>query len=502
MIDVMKRLAELDAGNPNIVNPITQLAAAKHAPVTEIRTPVTEAEGNDLRVLAGVKQRSNLTESAIAECGMMPMGAPMPSTIPASINMSAGNANEIVSMMRGIMDLAKGETGFSDGPSMSRIPAMGAPMPGLGLPMGDVDRDGDHDMRDHDLEAPDAGPLMGADDDNMVSGPTFGDDDSGFDDSGADELADIMKKIKTGEPVKIKTDMPVKVTSDEPIKGTTDKLNKVSGDGPSKDEGALGAIGGGIVGGVAGGPLGALTGAAAGDQLTDTETYDNTPNPKTKGDGDDFANIINKVRSADMTTTPANSGSNPMPDEKKKEESFANAFEAKLMAEYKKFVNESTTTEAAKYRDAKYKDKLYTQEPRDYDQYDYGDDDYYNPKPADYPGAKRKIGGSEFDHNDPLRKGDGIGRSGIKNNINLSGKRKGLPSRDQITSLKTSIKSAKGTHAEPNLPEGMMDKVKDTVKKGVKAVDKLVTGGDKEDLIKDLQKKAGIPQTGKKPDSK
>jgi hypothetical protein len=114
---------------------------------------------------------------------------------------------------------------------------------------------------------------------------------------------------------------------------------------------------------------------------------------------------------------------------------------------------EQKTDEAAKYRDAKYKDKLYTQEPRDYDQYDYGDDDYYNPKPADYPGEKRKIGGSEFDHNDPLRRGDGIGRSGIKNNILDRGPRKGLPSRDQITSLKGSIKSAKGTHAEPNLPE-------------------------------------------------
>jgi hypothetical protein len=210
MIDVMKRLAELDAGNPNIVNPMAQLAAAKHAPITEVRTPVTEAEGNDLRVLAGVKQKKNLTESAIAECGMMPMGAPMPSTIPASINMSAGNANEIVSMMRGIMDLAKGETGFSDGPSMSHIPAMGAPMPGLGLPMGDVDHDGDHDMRDHDLEMPDSGTLMG-NDEKEVSGPTFG-DDAGVDDSGADELADMMKKIKINYVTIDSSPMPVKLT--------------------------------------------------------------------------------------------------------------------------------------------------------------------------------------------------------------------------------------------------------------------------------------------------
>jgi uncharacterized protein YjgD (DUF1641 family) len=40
-----------------------------------------------------------------------------------------------------------------------------------------------------------------------------------------------------------------------------------------------------------------------------------------------------------------------------------------------------------------------------------------------------------------------------------------------------------------NVDEGMMD----TVEKGVKALDRFVTGGDKEDLIKKLQKDAGIP---------
>jgi hypothetical protein len=114
---------------------------------------------------------------------------------------------------------------------------------------------------------------------------------------------------------------------------------------------------------------------------------------------------------------------------------------------------EQKTDEAAKWRDPKFKDKLYTQEPRDYDQYDYGDDDYYNPKPDNYPGEKNLKGGGEFDHNDPLQKGQGIGRSGIKNSILDRGPRKGLPNRNQITSLKGSIKSAKGTHAEPNLPE-------------------------------------------------
>jgi Protein of unknwon function (DUF3008) len=112
---------------------------------------------------------------------------------------------------------------------------------------------------------------------------------------------------------------------------------------------------------------------------------------------------------------------------------------------------EQKTTEAAKYRDPKYKDKLYTVEPLDYTYGPDADELYYNPKPDDYEGRKRKIGGGEFSHNDPLRKG--FGRGGASNSINTHGKRKGLPSRDQITSLKGSIKDAHGTHAEPNLPE-------------------------------------------------
>jgi hypothetical protein len=106
--------------------------------------------------------------------------------------------------------------------------------------------------------------------------------------------------------------------------------------------------------------------------------------------------------------------------------------------------------ELAKWRDPKYKDKLYTQEPRDPDDYYQSDDDYYNPKPDDYPGAKHKIGGSEYDHNDPLR--TGYGRLGV-GSLNTHGKRKGMPSRDHITSLKGSIKDAHGKHPKPNLPE-------------------------------------------------
>jgi hypothetical protein len=116
--------------------------------------------------------------------------------------------------------------------------------------------------------------------------------------------------------------------------------------------------------------------------------------------------------------------------------------------------------EAAKYRDPKYKDKLYTQEPPDYTYGPDMDDAYYNPKPDDYAGRKRKIGGGEFPSTDPLERGQGIGRSGIKNNILDRGPRKGMPSRDQITSLKGSIKDVHGTHARPNLPEAGLPMVK------------------------------------------
>ena len=108
---------------------------------------------------------------------------------------------------------------------------------------------------------------------------------------------------------------------------------------------------------------------------------------------------------------------------------------------------EQKTTEAAKYRDPKYKDKLYTQEPPDHTYGPDMDDAYYNPKPDDYEGRKRKIGGTS---GDPFTRGH---RMSADNSINTHGKRKGLPSRDQITSLKGSIKDAHGTHAQPNLPE-------------------------------------------------
>jgi hypothetical protein len=152
--------------------------------------------------------------------------------------------------------------------------------------------------------------------------------------------------------------------------------------------------------------------------------------------------------------------------------------------DYMEFSDEQLD-ESAKWRDPKYKGQLYTQEPPDYNDTREYDNARFNPKPKGYPGRKELPGGGEYNRTDPLRRGQGIGRSGIKNNINLSGKRKGLPSRDQITSLKGSIKDAHGTHTRPNLPEqGMAE--------GGSRYDDNRTGFGRDNTFRNQERNAGL----------
>ena len=171
---------------------------------------------------------------------------------------------------------------------------------------------------------------------------------------------------------------------------------------------------------------------------------------------------------------------------------------AKPSAGLSKAKKSAVVKEAAKWRDPKHKDKLYTQEPRDPDDYYQSDDDYYNPKPDDYPGAKNLKGGSEYRHNDPLRAG--YGRYGV-GSLNTHGKRKGMPSRDHITSLKGSIKDAHGKHPHPNLPEaakpsaGLSKAKKSAVVKDAKAGKDIGKPGKSFDKV---AKSAGGGEKGKK----
>jgi hypothetical protein len=162
MIDVLKRLAELDSTNPNV---------AKTAMQTE-------------QSLATVTNIEGQINESVAECGPMGM-SPMssmdrPST-PAtfSINASAESGSEVSSMLRDIMNLA-GVKPVSDLPAfnapkditpvhalepMTDAPSAGDEMGDLigmidkmnsgddvSVDQGDVDGDGDHDMDDHKAE--------------------------------------------------------------------------------------------------------------------------------------------------------------------------------------------------------------------------------------------------------------------------------------------------------------------------------------------------------------
>jgi hypothetical protein len=108
MIDVLKRLAELDSANPN-VDKVAMTNEQSLATVTNI-------EGDQIN-----------------ECGPMGMDMGRPS-MPASfsINASAESSAEVSSMLRDIMNLAGNVRNL------------------------DRDGDGDHDQHDHDLE-----PLSG-----------------------------------------------------------------------------------------------------------------------------------------------------------------------------------------------------------------------------------------------------------------------------------------------------------------------------------------------------
>jgi hypothetical protein len=142
MIDVMKRLAELDSANPNIVK-----------------------------------------ENAVAECGIMPgMGMEMespsmvpdrPST-PATINLTAGSGEELGTLLKDIMSLAGMGAQHAEEPAVVAEPQTLEPVSGQETPADtmrgvidrlnpmagdddgmaglDRDHDGDHDMDDHDME--------------------------------------------------------------------------------------------------------------------------------------------------------------------------------------------------------------------------------------------------------------------------------------------------------------------------------------------------------------
>lgn len=148
MIDVLKRLAELDAANPNVQ---TTMLAQEQSLGTITNIEVTEQ---------------------INECGMMPSSAPK---TPASIHMTADSGPELTGMLKDLMSLA-GVKPVADLPAFGGEKSVMSTMPqSAQIDKGgdihralsvidsmndtpdsvdglDRDGDGDHDMKDHELE--------------------------------------------------------------------------------------------------------------------------------------------------------------------------------------------------------------------------------------------------------------------------------------------------------------------------------------------------------------
>lgn len=103
MINVLKRLAELDSQNPNVTTAKPKMSADAAVEAVQ-QTLSEELSVESLRYLSGVKQ-------TLDECGMYPEGmgmAPSAPSTPASfsINATAADGDEVANMLSQIMTLA------------------------------------------------------------------------------------------------------------------------------------------------------------------------------------------------------------------------------------------------------------------------------------------------------------------------------------------------------------------------------------------------------------
>jgi len=222
MIDVLKKLAELDEANSP--KPMVQMA-------------------NDPTVAV-------ITESITAEAGM-PIAAPTSApSVPASfsINASAANGNEVSTMLRDILNLA----------GMKEVGPQDINQPGQAL-TGEPSQGGDKDIR----TALDA--ISGIEDEEMG-----GMDPNAMGGEPPMDMGDTGAEMGTAGPGGTQD---VGQMADE-VEQMADQLS-----GTSKDE------------------LG----------LESLRQFDNSPQEQTRDyNPNDFANILNKVRNFDYTSTPAN----------------------------------------------------------------------------------------------------------------------------------------------------------------------------------------------------
>jgi hypothetical protein len=292
MIDVLTRLAALDADNPTINNPLA--AGKKHVVEGEqvAQLPALE-DMSTLRALSGLKP--------VAECGMMGSPMPMEHHTPASfsINASAASGDEVAGMLSQIMNLAGVH---KVGPEhMPNVDAGARPLIAE-PPEKDIMRSAMDAMNDPEPEDEGAiGGALGAAGGAMLGGPV------GAALGGA--VGGSMEDETAGEP----TSGQAEPGTAEPMQSAADEIRSMAArlaDIEDKDE-------------------------------LNLETYDNTPNsPHSAPQYDNDKMSFNPNAGGFGGNGLAN---NPR--------AFAENLEEKLFAEYQQFVNEAeekTMSKAAK----------------------------------------------------------------------------------------------------------------------------------------------------------
>ena len=320
MIDVLKRLAELDTANPQVEN--------KLATVESLMTV------------------SNGSESTVNECGGM-MGSSMgPGHSPANISITANSGDELSSMLKTIMSLAGVDKDASHKEIEISTPHIVEPSTG------------DDMSANIDLITKMSGDREEADADSL----NFKKDDTekeGWKGQLAGGTAGAIGGTIAGTAV----GGPVGGLVGSALGGTAGQMagdalgDKVSGsDGAEDDkpeEGILGTAVGAGLGGALGGPFGAALGSVAGHELTKDDEdenegmYDNSPDPEIEPHDYGDKQVKPKPQGFKQRL-----GDNPY----KPARESVDAVASKLMDEYRQFIGESGITELTKGAKWKYTD--------------------------------------------------------------------------------------------------------------------------------------------------
>ena len=227
MLDVLKRLAELDADNPRIYNDtpilnneskeVGEEKADEGPEILKIKSDQAKAKGEKSFTVGKktfpVKEGD---DEQVEECGIMPaIGGMSDHHTPASINITADSGDELSSMLRDIMTLAgQGQHDHSDDMGMTE-------------PVGDMPPPAEVDTDSGDDMGTDEPTMMRSMIDKLNPGDDEGGDQDGDQGDGGD---DVKEYDNTPNPETSGYDNMTPTGNDMNSKGDSE-ASKVNGGG-------------------------------------------------------------------------------------------------------------------------------------------------------------------------------------------------------------------------------------------------------------------------------